>query len=250
MNRHTLLIIVTLVVMPVLAFTAQTFVPITPTAVLDEDTTPNVIQVDTSSGETSIDSAALATAIAPMGTGELSAEEAAGLLFMREEEKLAHDVYIFLFDKWGLNIFKNISNSEQTHTDAIKTLLDRYGLNDPTIGKSEGEFTNETLQGLYDQLIDLGSKSLSDALKVGAAIEEIDIIDLQEEAALTNREDILLVYQNLETGSRNHLRSFTKTLQAQTGEVYQPQYLTTEAYEAIINTGIETGRGNGRGRKP
>ena len=248
-NRHTLLIIVALVT-PVLAFTTQAFIPTEQTAVLVVEITPNVIQVDTSSGETSIDSAALATAIAPMGTGELSAEEADGLLLMREEEKLAHDVYIYLFDKWGLNIFKNISNSEQTHTDAIKTLLDRYGLNDPAIGKAEGEFTNETLQRLYDQLVDSGSKSLSDALKVGAAVEEIDIIDLQEKAALTNRQDILLVYQNLETGSRNHLRSFTKTLQAQTDEVYQPQYLTTEAYESIINTGIETGRGNGRGRKP
>lgn len=150
---------------------------------------------------------------------------------MREEESLlAHDACIFLFDKWGLNIFQNIANSEQNHTNAVKTWLGRYGPDDPTIGRAEGEFTNETLQGLYEQLINLGSKSLSDALKVGAVVEEIDIIDLQEQAALSNREDILLVYQKSETGSRNHLRSFTKTLQTQMGEVYQPQYLTAEAY--------------------
>ncbi len=59
------------------------------------ETTPSVIQFGTSSGETSIDPVALETAIAPLGTGKLSAEETAGLLWMREEEKLAHDVYIF-----------------------------------------------------------------------------------------------------------------------------------------------------------
>ncbi len=219
-------------------------------AALTAEAAPEVIQVDAATGETSFDSLALETAMAPLGTGELTVEEAAGLLLMREEEKLAHDVYLVLYEHWGLNIFQNIANSEQSHTDAVKALLDRYGLNDPAAGKAAGEFTDPTLQGLYDQLVAQGSLSLADALKVGAAIEEIDIIDLQEEAALTTRADILLVYQNLETGSRNHLRSFARNLLNQTGEVYQPQYLTPEAYQAIISTAIETGGGGGGGGKP
>ena len=44
-------------------------------------------------------------------------------------------------------------------------------------------------------------------------------------------------------GSYNHLRAFVSTLNTQTGETYQPQYLSLEAYEAIING--STGYGNG-----
>jgi hypothetical protein len=55
---------------------------------------------------------------------------------------------------------------------------------------------------------------------------------------------------NLMNGSYNHLQAFVSTLKTQTGETYQPQYLSAEAYQAIINTGGETGgnsRGGGRG---
>jgi len=53
------------------------------------------------------------------------------LTYIREEEKLARDVYLYLYDMWGSSIFDNISVSEQAHMDAIKTLIDRYGLDDP-----------------------------------------------------------------------------------------------------------------------
>lgn len=193
-----------------------------------------------------IESSASQAVVAQQSQAELTSDESAGLLFMREEEKLAHDVYLFLFDQWGLNLFQNIAKSEQTHTDSVKTLIDNYGLSDPAAGKAAGEFTNPILQGLYDQLIAQGSQSLADAIKVGLAIEEIDILDLQKHTALTTHADIQLVYQNLEKGSRNHLRSFNTTLAAQTGETYQPQYLTSEAYQGIIGTPSETG-GNGNG---
>lgn len=49
---------------------------------------------------------------------------------MREEEKLARDVYLTFGEKWGLTLFTNIAKSEQTHTDAVKTLLDRYEIKD------------------------------------------------------------------------------------------------------------------------
>ena len=85
---------------------------------------------------------------------------------------------------------------------------------------------------------------MSDALKVGAAIEEIDILDLQEYIAQTDKEDIRVVYENLTKGSRNHLRSFVSTLSKQTGETYQPQYLDQATYDAIIGSETERGRGN------
>jgi hypothetical protein len=191
------------------------------------------------------ESAALSGARTPIVIADVSPEEAAALSFMREEEKLAHDVYITLYEQWDLAVFQNIAESEQTHTDSVKTLLDRYNLPDPAANTAVGEFTDPALQALYDQLVADGSESLEAALKVGAAIEEIDILDLEERAAITDNADILQVYENLTKGSRNHLRSFTSTLETVTGEVYVPQYLPQAEYDAIVNSEIERG---GRGR--
>lgn len=178
----------------------------------------------------------------------LSTSEADGLIFMREEEKLAHDVYVTLYAQWGLPLFQNIANSEATHMDAIGVLLNRYGLADPTAGNGVGEFTNPDLQELYDLLVAQGGRSLADALKVGAAIEEIDILDLQNRLAQTSSADIKLVYGNLMRGSENHLRAFTSTLQRQTGETYVPQYLDETSYNAIVSTAAQSG-GYRRGRR-
>jgi len=173
---------------------------------------------------TVVDAKALGSALAAMPAGELTAMEADGLAFMREEEKLARDVYLTLYEVWNMPIFQNIAGSESTHMDAVLTLLERYGLEDPSAGKAVGAFENPELQALYDELVDLGNQSLADALKVGAAIEEIDILDLEERLAQTERSDISMVYESLLKGSRNHLRSFTSTFERRTGEaaVHEP----------------------------
>ncbi|MBI9042872.1 MAG: DUF2202 domain-containing protein [Anaerolineaceae bacterium] len=176
----------------------------------------------------------------------LSQTEIDGLLFMREEEKLAHDVYVYLYDLWGMQVFQNIAGSEQSHTEAVKSLLDLYGIADPTIGQVEGSFVNSDLQSLYDQLISQGSQSLEEALKVGAAIEEIDILDLQEMLSQTSNPDITRVYEILLKGSNNHLRAFTRTLQNQSGEVYEAQFMDSQDYEAIISS--QNGGRGGSGR--
>ncbi|HNA56094.1 MAG TPA: DUF2202 domain-containing protein, partial [Anaerolineales bacterium] len=138
---------------------------------------------------------------------DLSAEEAAALLFMREEEKLARDVYNQMYALWGQPVFQNIAASEQTHTDEIKLLLDRYGLADPAL--DPGQFTDPNLQALYDQLIAQGSVSVTEALNVGALVEQTDIADLQNRLAQTDNADIQLVYTNLMNASYNHLAAFT-----------------------------------------
>jgi hypothetical protein len=120
-------------------------------------------------------------------TSSLMADEIAGLQFMREEEKLAHDVYVSFYQQYGLAIFNNIANSEATHMAAIKTLLDRYGIADPATSQPIGVFTNPDLQALYNQLILQGNQSLAAALQVGTAIEEIDISDLQTRLARTTQ---------------------------------------------------------------
>jgi len=180
--------------------------------------------------------------IAGSKDGGLDDKEIAGLLFMWEEEKLARDVYLTLYQTWNqLPIFNNIANSEQTHMDAIKKLLDKYGLSAPTEDMGIGEFQNMELQVLYLDLIQKGSISLIDALETGAAIEEIDILDLENYLAETDHWDIQRVYNNLLEGSKNHLRAFVSALLAQ-GITYGPQYLSQEKFDDIINDdGITNG---------
>jgi len=138
--------------------------------------------------------------------------EAEWLLYMREEEKLARDVYQELYQVWGLTIFSNIARSEQKHMDSIKTLLDRYHLTDPAEGNGVGVFTNSDLQALYFELIAKGEKSVLDALQVGVIIEETDITDLTKALNGTVHRDIERVYANLMAGSYNHLAAFESKL--------------------------------------
>jgi hypothetical protein len=208
---------------------------------------PTDLTIVDEEGSTSIDVDILEASLSSTVASDLTNIEAEGLLFMREEEKLARDVYLTLYDQWHINIFQNIAASEQTHTDTVKTLLDRYGLEDPMINDKIGVFNNADLQALYDQLAAQGSQSLSEALNVGAAIEEIDILDLEKYIAQTENSDIQRVYESLLKGSRNHLRAFVNTMENQIGARYQPQYLSHDAYQAIVGLVIETGR-NGRGK--
>ncbi len=172
----------------------------------------------------------------------LSDSEVVSLQFMREEEKLARDVYLVLYETWEQTVFQNIAGSEQRHMDAMKLLLDKYELDDPVVSDSVGSFTNPLFVTLFDTLTTQGKTSLEAALKVGALIEEIDIRDLQVALDSTvDNQDIIYVYNNLMRGSRNHLRSFVKNLQ-NLGVTYEPQVLDEETYLAIINSPMERGR--------
>lgn len=171
---------------------------------------------------------------------QLSDTEIDGLILMREEEKLARDVYTSLWEKWEVNIFNNIADSEQTHTNAVKTILDRYGLEDPVIDESVGVFTSPILGELYDTLVTQGSSSLMDALIVGATVEDLDINDLNDLLNKTDNTDIIRVYKNLNKGSRNHLRAFVAQIENLGGE-YSPQYISQELYDQILSSEQERG---------
>ena len=175
----------------------------------------------------------------------LTDEEISGIVFMREEEKLARDVYLQLAELWGMNIFQNIAGSEDTHMGAVLTLIEMADVEDPVEGFGQGEFLNQDLQELYYDLVAKGSQSLAEALLVGGAIEEIDILDLQMYLAETDDGSIREVYQNLLQGSINHLNSFVRTYERQTGNEYQPQFLTEEAFQELINVAVQ-GKGDGQ----
>jgi len=168
----------------------------------------------------------------PTSLGVLSEQVVADLQFLREEEKLARDVYLFAYEQHGLNIFNNIAKSEQQHTDQVKLLLDQYGIEDPA-STQEGVFINETLQQLYIDLTTKAALSLTDALEVGATIEDLDIRDLNTMAKNSERDDISLLYQNLACGSANHMRSFYSLLQHQ-GVNYEVQFISEAELQTIL----------------
>ena len=165
----------------------------------------------------------------------LNQPEKDAIVYMREEEKLARDVYEFLFTKWGGNPFDNIRKSEQTHMDRMKSLLTAYKLTDPVDGNQDkpGLFTNIALQKYYGDFVAIGIQSFEDALKVGAKIEELDIADLEERINQTKNQGILGVYNPLKMASENHLRAFVRRLKMQ-GVNYEPVILTKNEFEKII----------------
>lgn len=135
------------------------------------------------------------------------------LTYMIEEEKLAHDVYQVLYEKWGSRVFSNISKSELNHQEQLLAVLMSRNIDDPR-SSQVGVFQNQDLQALYNKLIAQGSQSVSEAYKVGVAIEELDIADLQKAIAElgSSDSDIANAYQSLLGGSQRHLRAFNRQL--------------------------------------
>jgi len=170
----------------------------------------------------------------------LNVDELSSLQLMREEEKLARDVYTTLFAKWGINVFTNIASSEQKHTDAVLTLLNKYGIADPVGSNLVGVFSDPKLQDLYTQLVTIGSASALDAYKVGATIEDLDIYDLEEALLKSDNQDIKYVYDLLTMGSRNHMRSFYGQITGLGGS-YSAQFISQVALDAIVTSARESG---------
>lgn len=180
-------------------------------------------------------------------TGNIDDNEAEGLKYMREEEKMARDVYKKLLEKYDIRPFRNISKAEQTHMDFVKDLLVKYSIDDPVTNDQTGEFTSKTLKEMYDKLVDQGNLSLIDALKAGALIEETDINDLNKYTEKTSTSDIKQTYYYLKSGSENHLRAFVRNLKSN-GIEYAPVVLSKDEFDKIIsadNTGYNNGKGNG-----
>lgn len=168
------------------------------------------------------------------GITPLSEEEAEILTYMREEEKLARDVYLLMYELWGAAIFSQIAESEQKHMDSMLKKLDKYGLPDPAL--TVGDFTNQILQSKYDELTETGNDSYVAGLDVGATIEEIDMLDIQYAINVTTHVDVVTSYEKLLEGSKNHLRAYVGALATQ-GVTYVPKYISQELFDAIMEEG-------------
>lgn len=211
-------------------------------------------------------------------TGTLDEIEVMHLSFMREEEKLARDVYLTLHERFKntQTPFAQIDDSEQRHTDAVAGMLHRFGEDDPNTNDGIGVYTGEYadyLTAKYQALIDVDSTDhplnysnnpLLNALYHGAFIEELDMNDIaycpyiildgsepldpySYEAVegidpavgcgrdYTDEESIKQLYNNLLSGSENHLRAYVYAIEQIIGEgQYQAQYLTQEEVDAIL----------------
>lgn len=177
--------------------------------------------------------AALSAGCGGAPSAELSQEESDALRFVREEEKLARDVYSAL-SAHG-QPFVNVVTSEQRHMDAVGALLETYGLADPSEGRGPGEFADPELGALYPALVEQGASAAAPAYAVGCTIEELDIRDIEAARAHVTHADILATYDTLLLGSRNHLRAFHGKLVA-AGETYVPEYLDQAAFDVIVNS--------------
>lgn len=184
-----------------------------------------------------------ATMSLPTVFPELVSGEEPGILQMREEEKMAHDVYVSFYSLWNLPEFANIATAETNHYNAVYTLITAYGLTDPSTGVT-GTFTNSVVAELYTRLIEKGSLSAEEALKTGAYIEEYDILDLEKLIAETDNSAVIQIYSNLLRGSRNHLRSFISAL-ASYNLTYSPELMDQAMFDEIVNSPMEAGNQNG-----
>ncbi|MBG0781229.1 MAG: DUF2202 domain-containing protein [Bacteroidales bacterium] len=173
----------------------------------------------------------------------ISESELNTLKFVREEEFLAHDVYVALYEQFNIPVFNNISKSESFHTNMILALLQKYDIDDPAADHQPGVFVNTDLQEYYDQLIALGSTSVNDAIIVGATIEDLDIADIQTHLEEdVDNEDITFVLTQLSKGSRNHLRAFNAHLVFR-DITYNAQFISQEYYDEIVLSDWEVGGG-------
>jgi hypothetical protein len=171
----------------------------------------------------------------------LSAGEVADITFLREEEKLARDVYATLALNYSIPIFSNIARAEQRHMDFVAELLERHGITDPVSDDSIGVFTDPEIGDLYTGLVAAGESSLEQALLVGATIEDMDIADLNAMIADATSLDVAFIGHNLASGSRNHLRGFARALAASGYAPYAAQYLDQDEVDSIIASGREGG---------
>ncbi|MBT8191356.1 MAG: DUF2202 domain-containing protein [Bacteroidia bacterium] len=175
-------------------------------------------------------------------TVQLTEEEKDGLVYLYEEDKLAHDFYMEMEKKWAHHAFTNIIKAETRHMSMIKEEAERLGVDRISV-LDDGKFVNEDLQSLYDDFMVKGKVSLLDALKTSAFIEETDINDLELKMVQTDVESLQELYGNLVSASENHLNAFVRNIKKE-GETYSPQVLSQERFDM----GITEGKGKEKGK--
>jgi len=127
-NKNTRMMLMVVTVVVLVSSIACSPIAVVDEAELVEEAVSQEMEVETVGSEPAseepvhVTQSAAAPEDASVSDGVLTEVEIEGLLFMREEEKLAGDVYRYFYDLWGNNIFQNIARSEDTHTNAVLDL--------------------------------------------------------------------------------------------------------------------------------
>lgn len=142
-------------------------------------------------------------------TGTMTEEQKAELAFMAEEELVAHDLYTAFAGMYDAPVFSRVANSESKHLEAVRNLMERYGVTDPTVDHAAGVFSDESLQKLYDELLVQGQASQEGAFEAGRTVEKTDIEGLTAAAdGATTAPDAKAVFTRLLEASKHHLTAF------------------------------------------
>ena len=171
--------------------------------------------------------------------GVLTQEEIDALIHMREEEKLARDIYTTLGKTTPSAVFENIPRSEQSHMDAFDQLLDRYEIPDPVTDESAiGVFTDPFFTSLFTELKEKGQQSDKDAFEVGAMVEDLNMANLIKYNKMTDKPDLKLAYDTLLAQSKNHMSAFVRQLDS-LGYSFEPEHISTEQLSIAVLEGKE-----------
>jgi len=163
--------------------------------------------------------------------GILTQEEIDALIHMREEEKLARDIYTVLGETTPSAVFKNIPRSEQ--------ILDRYEIPDPVVDESSiGTFTDPFFTNLFIELKEKGQQSDKNAFEVGAMVEDLNMANLIKYGQATDKLDLKLAYDTLLKQSKNHMSAFVRQLD-RLGYEFEPEYITSEQLSIAVVEGKE-----------
>ncbi|MRJ03114.1 MAG: DUF2202 domain-containing protein [Epsilonproteobacteria bacterium] len=206
----------------------------------------------------------------------LTPEQRYEIAWMYNEEKLAHDVYLNLYELykdqgWARPLYNIGEGSESQHMAAVRQLAEAYDVNvsddymtpyDPDLVASldSGEFAVSDIQSLYNTLYEKGSQSLQDALEVGCIVEVTDVVDLNEALQVAEgNEDLTRVFTYLRSGSYNHYWAFDRALKqlgvedgcCSLGEEYcktPEEFPTGENGQGAGGQGQGNGNGGGYGK--
>jgi len=144
----------------------------------------------------------------------ISNETKQSIAYMYDEERLAKEVYLSIYQKQPVRQLSKIASKAETrHIDAVKNLAQRYGIPTPT--QKVGKYQHKQIESLYNKLYTKGIRSQKDALEVGCIVEVTDIDDLDKfitQAQKDNAQDIVQIYDFLRNGSYNHYWAFDKGL--------------------------------------
>lgn len=163
--------------------------------------------------------------------------EKAAIIFVVQEEKVAHDFYAAMYELHGITPFRSISKSEGLHMDKAKNLIDHFGIEDPNTEyyDTPGKFKTLKFQAMYDDLVRGGSKSIQDALIESAKFEELDIVDIEKLISTVQNEYIKSTFGSLTGISKDHLKAIVREL-SERGIEYSPSYLSKDELNSIVKS--------------